>query len=550
MTCFLSENPSTLAQATRNSRVRFTEASMGKTIMAETKTSERNLADLLCALSFATGIGFGDHMEHGLKSAYIGLQIAEALQLSREIKEAIFYGALLKDVGCTACSAGISTFFPDDEQVPRSDFMLVDPSRIQDMLGWFTKNVPLDARLPGRVTKLLSFLTQCGPVIREAMRGHCEVAQLFARRLGFPLYVQETLRYQWERWDGRSLAYGIKSAQVPIAARILHLSQVMELVHSIGGPSTARTLAGERQGTRFDPELVRAFLQLTESTSWWVTFEQEAQTQTILALCPPTQAEAFTQDRTEDICEALADFIDGKTPETWHHSHQVAEVAVGIGSCLGLDSQEQRSLRCAALVHDIGKVAIPYGILTKGEQRSKSEWDVYCLHAYYTQKVLEQVAPLYELASVAASHHEWLNGQGYHRQLSGDQIPLAGRVLGLANAYVRESLHHEADELMQSLSARVGMQFDATCYDALVAFLVHGNGRERAKFKPRSPGGLTRREIEVLRLLAQGANTPQIAHTLTISKKTVEHHLAHIYGKFGVSCRTAAVAYAVQQQFV
>ncbi|GHO46844.1 HD domain-containing phosphohydrolase [Ktedonospora formicarum] len=518
--------------------------------MAEIKTSDRNLADLLCALSFATGIGFGDHMEHGLKSAYIGLQIAKALQLQYEDQEAIFYGALLKDVGCTACSAGISTFFPDDEQVPRSDFMLVDPSQIQEMLGWLAKNVPMDARLPGRMTKLLSFIAQCGPVIREAMRGHCEVAELFARRLGFPTYVQETLRYQWERWDGRSLAYGIKSAQVPIAARILHLSQVMELVYSIGGPSAARTLADERQGTRFDPKLVQTFLQITEATSWWDTFEQKEQAQTILAMCPPTQAEVFAQDRTEDICEALADFIDGKTPETWHHSFQVAEVAVGIGSCLGLNSQEQRSLRCAALVHDIGKVAIPFGILAKGAQRSKSEWDIYCLHSYYTQKVLEQVTPLHELAEIAASHHEWLNGQGYHRQLRGDQIPLAGRVLGLANAYVRENQNHETEVLLQSLSERVGAQFDATCYDALVSFLKQGNGKERTKFKPRSPGSLTQRETEVLRLLAQGANTPQIARTLSISKKTVEHHLAHIYGKFGVSCRTAAVAYAVQQQFV
>src|SRR5947209_20365349 len=66
----------------------------------------------------------------------------------------------------------------------------------------------------------------------------------------------------------------------------------------------------------------------------------------------------------------------------------------------------------------------------------------------------------------------------------------------------------------------------------------------------RQAGNLTEREVEVLCLLAQGYNTPQIAQTLDISRKTVEHHLAHIYAKLGVTCRTAAVVHAVQQGLV
>ncbi len=68
--------------------------------------------------------------------------------------------------------------------------------------------------------------------------------------------------------------------------------------------------------------------------------------------------------------------------------------------------------------------------------------------------------------------------------------------------------------------------------------------------KPQKVGNLTEREVEVLCLLAQGQNTPQIARTLDISRKTVEHHLAHIYDKIGVTCRTAAGVYAVQQGLV
>ncbi len=68
--------------------------------------------------------------------------------------------------------------------------------------------------------------------------------------------------------------------------------------------------------------------------------------------------------------------------------------------------------------------------------------------------------------------------------------------------------------------------------------------------KETHAGGLTDREMEVLRLVAQGMKNPEIAKLLYISRKTVEHHLSHIYNKLDVSCRTSAVAFAMQHQFI
>src|SRR5215472_11499908 len=113
--------------------------------MINHKRTGGDLAELLCALSFATGLGFGGHIEHGLGSATLGLEIADALKLGSEEHEAIFYGALLKDVACTACSSGIAAFFPDDEQIVLSDVILIDPSSISDMLGWLSKYLKPDA---------------------------------------------------------------------------------------------------------------------------------------------------------------------------------------------------------------------------------------------------------------------------------------------------------------------------------------------------------------------------------------------------------------------
>jgi len=171
------------------------------------------------------------------------------------------------------CSAGISAFFLDDELVPQLDALVIDPSRFNEIVGWLSRNVPVDSRLPIRIAKFLSFLVQCGPTVKELMRGHCEVAEIFARRLGFPEYVQHTVRFQWERWDGHGLAYGLKAIEVPLAARILYLAQVLEVTYTFGDRSLTKTMAREKRGTRFDPEIVDAFLVLAEQADFWEIFE-------------------------------------------------------------------------------------------------------------------------------------------------------------------------------------------------------------------------------------------------------------------------------------
>ncbi|TME05890.1 MAG: HD domain-containing protein [Chloroflexi bacterium] len=219
---------------------------------------------------------------------------------------------------------------------------------------------------------------------------------------------------------------------------------------------------------------------------------------------------------------------------------------------------EQTRLRFAALVHDIGNVAIPLRILEKGDNRSASEWEYYRLHSYYTQRVLERVEPLQELAPAAAAAHEWINGQGYHRQLTGEQIPLHGRVLAVADTYAQLTQQQgdqvEPADALRKMRPLVGTQFDGSCYEALAASLTSAYHVKRIVPRRRQLGdpslrsgqALTEREAELLRLLAQGQSNPQIAKTLVISRKTVEHHLEHIYNKIGVTCRTSAVVYAVQ----
>src|SRR5215831_14504518 len=75
-------------------------------------------AELLCALSFGSGLAAAERMEHGTNTAFVGSQLARTLGLGADGMEAVFYGALLKDVGCGACGAVLAPFFTDDARTP------------------------------------------------------------------------------------------------------------------------------------------------------------------------------------------------------------------------------------------------------------------------------------------------------------------------------------------------------------------------------------------------------------------------------------------------
>ncbi|MCX6020903.1 MAG: LuxR C-terminal-related transcriptional regulator [Chloroflexi bacterium] len=513
-----------------------------------------SLAEVLCALSFATDTSMGQAMEHGLKSGYIGLRIADLLHLGEEDRQGVFYGALLKDAGCTACAAVFASFFAGDDIGGRSDGLMMKPDSMKDALGWFWRHAPRDGSVAGRISNFFSFLTECQGVMKESITSHCEVGEMFARRLGLPLSVQTAVRCAWERWDGKGLAWGLKGAATPVAARILHVAQVTEVAHSFAGTAAANAMAAERSGADFDPEVAAAFLQLSRSRDFWRIIEQEEAQQTVLAMRPAAPYDQITGNQIETVCEVLADFADIKSRSTWNHSLTVAQTAVAMAQQMRLPQPQVGRLRRASLVHDLGKAAIPVGILDKRGDLTSLESELFRMHPYFTERVLARIAPLGELIPEATSHHEWIDGRGYHRGTKGEQIPLGGRILSVADAYVTrgKALGEGAgpEQALWEMHARVGTQFDGDCYEALVGVVTGTVRPMRTRAQDGRAAHLTDREVEVIQLVAAGLTNREIAQRLVITNKTVEHHLDHIYTKIGVSSRTSAVVFAVHQGLV
>ena len=93
-------------------------------------------AELLCALSYGSGLAAAERMEHGTNTAFVGVQLGHALGAGAGDLEAVFYGALVKDAGCGACGAVLARYFADDEMVPRLDLNLVDLHSPRNMAAW------------------------------------------------------------------------------------------------------------------------------------------------------------------------------------------------------------------------------------------------------------------------------------------------------------------------------------------------------------------------------------------------------------------------------
>ena len=149
----------------------------------------------------------------------------------------------------------------------------------------------------------------------------------------------------------------------------------------------------------------------------------------------PAQLDACTANVLRtciDLLSAVHGYRDGYTVE---HESRVAVLAVGIGTQLGLSTPELEILRLAALVHDIGKIAIPAEIIGKSGAFTDAEYALMKGHCLVSYNILSKLNTTWPIADIAYQHHERLDGSGYPRGLSGNEILPAARILAVADTY-------------------------------------------------------------------------------------------------------------------
>lgn len=146
-------------------------------------------------------------------------------------------------------------------------------------------------------------------------------------------------------------------------------------------------------------------------------------------------AAELTNDVLTDTIRALVAAVDAKDPYTASHSERVAALSLMLGGELRLDESTLKVLEFAALLHDVGKIAVPTSILRKPGALSAEEWDIIKKHPEISADIVSKVSALSDVAKIVRHHHEWLNGAGYPDGLTGDDIPYLARVITIADAF-------------------------------------------------------------------------------------------------------------------
>ncbi|MGA3092847.1 MAG: HD domain-containing phosphohydrolase [Terriglobales bacterium] len=171
--------------------------------------------------------------------------------------------------------------------------------------------------------------------------------------------------------------------------------------------------------------------------------------------------------------EALAAAIDAKDHTTHDHLHRVRTYAIEIAKELGLDERELDALRAAALLHDIGKLAVPDHIISKPGRLTPEEFDKMKIHPLVGAELLEKVAFPYPVAPIVRSHHEKWNGTGYPDGLKAEEIPIGARILAAVDCLDALASHRQyrralpLDEAMRKVADDSGISFDPKVVEVL-----------------------------------------------------------------------------------
>jgi HD-GYP domain-containing protein (c-di-GMP phosphodiesterase class II) len=503
--------------------------------------------EVVAALSLATDLGMGLPLEHGLHSALFAMRLGRRLGIDAQTASQTYYGCLLFYIGCTADAEVPARLFEEGALAEHfTPVMFGSPG--QTMAGVMRALAGSDG--PAAVRAARAAVRLPGAMI--AYRGHraaiCEVARMLTDRLGLPSPVSALFADMTERWDGKGEPGRRRGDAVPLALRIVHVARDAALQCLLGGPDHAARLLRERAGHAFDPEIAALaaddshdILPGASATSVWA----EA------LAAEPGPPRHLTGEQIERALAGMGEFTDLLSPYLVGHSAGVAELAAAAALRCRLPDAEVTTVRRAGLVHDIGRVAIPAHIWQKPGRLTPDEWERVRLHAYYTDRVLHRSRFLAALAPIAVSHHERLDGGGYHRGLTGAALPATARILAAADAYqaMNQARAHRPALARGPAADALGEQVRCGRLDAdAVGAVLEAAGQPPPRLG--RPAGLTEREVQVVGLLARGRQTKQIARALGISAKTADRHVQNAYAKMGVSTRAAAALFAMQHGLV
>lgn len=297
------------------------------------------LAEIVAALSLGIDLGFSQPMEHVLRQCLIALRIAERIGLSDDARAAVYYSALLVNVGCHSDAHEQAKWFGDDIALKATKFDY-EPRSAREALGMMrllgAGGSPLH-----RIRTGVEFAVSGRHDVDDMLAQHASLARQLAERLDLRADIGEALACSYERWDGKGWPGKVAGDEAPVAARIVQLAEYVEVAYRSGGTAAALELAERRSGSQFDPKLVQAlcdhaaeiFDGLADVGTWQSVIDAE-----------PALTVVLSGSAVDRALQAIAEFVDLKSPYMLGHCVAVAELAAAAGRHVNLGDDEVRTL--------------------------------------------------------------------------------------------------------------------------------------------------------------------------------------------------------------
>jgi HD-GYP domain-containing protein (c-di-GMP phosphodiesterase class II) len=339
--------------------------------------------DLIMCLSETVDMVSPALSGHHKQVAYLATRIAEAHGLSREAQKACLVAGAVHDLG------GMTT-------KDRLDVFRFEDSGLEG-----------HAQLGGRLLAGCSLLADVGPIVT-----HHHAA-----------------------WSRRA-----EQGHPPLEAHVVHLAdRIAVLVDRSRDilsqvPGILARIRSEA-GRLFAPELVESFEAQAGVESLWLDLGSPTLGGELRRLLGPEAVELDLQG-VLDLAGFFARLIDFRSHFTASHSQGVASVAELLARYAGFSPREQRLMRAAGLLHDLGKLAVPAELLEKPGRLTEAEFNLMRAHTYSTWRALRPVRDFELIAQWAAYHHERLDGSGYPFHIGGVDLSMGSRIMAVADVFV------------------------------------------------------------------------------------------------------------------
>lgn len=502
-------------------------------------------AEVIGLFALGQDNAFGQPMDSQFRSCLLACGLAELLELGPDVRADVYWVALLRYVGCTGHAHEVALAFGDDVGT-RARSAVLDLSDPRQLLPEIVSHAGTGTAGLRRIRAVLAVLAGGRQFVEMNFRTGCEVGDALLARLRMPESVRTALAHTFEQVNGKGFPAQVRGDAIPLPMRVVRLCQDAEALTRIRGLDDAARILRRRSGTVYDPDLVRVLLDALPQLLGEV--DKHDPWDEVLAAEPEPHL-VLTGDDLDDALLAAADFIDLKSPYTPGHSRGVAELAAAAAEVLGLDADDVTAVRRAGWVHDFGRTAIANSVWDRVQPLTRSERDRIELHPLITEQMLRRCPGLRAEAALAGLHHERLDGSGYSKGVDGIAQPVGARLLAVADRY-HDLIEHRAyrpalspTQAAAEVRRRVaGGRLDAGAAEAVLQAAGHAAARA---VRNSRPARLTEREVEVVRLAVRGLTTRQVATRLSISAKTVDTHIQHVYAKTRVSTRGALALFAV-----